>query len=128
MSEEDPYFYTLNLAHVNIEDEVLDNQAFRRVAQVTPHMELTYYSISKEDACIPEEIHPNTTQFIQVEAGRGYALLDGVRQELRANSTLLVYPGIKHEIVMQGSEPLKLYSIYAPPVHEPGLVQQRRPH
>lgn len=126
MSREDPYLSVQTFALGDIERETLDNQDFRRVAHVTPHMELTYYSINKTDARIPEEIHPSTTQFIRVEAGRGYALLDDMRKELRPDTYLIVFPGTRHEIVMEGSAPLKLYSIYAPPVHPVGLVQQRR--
>jgi len=126
MSREDPYLSVQTFALGDIERETLDNQDFRRVAHRTPDMELTYYSINKADAHIPEEIHPSTTQFIRVEAGRGYALLDDMRKELRPDTYLIVFPGTRHEIVMEGSAPLKLYSIYAPPVHPVGLVQQRR--
>lgn len=35
-------------------------------------------------------------------------------------------PGVVHDVVNLGSEPLKLYTIYAPPNHLPGRVQRTK--
>ena len=39
---------------------------------------------------------------------------------------MLVPAGARHNIVNTGSEPLKLYTLYAPPNHRDGVVHHTR--
>lgn len=32
------------------------------------------------------------------------------------------------DVVVSGDEPLKMYSVYAPPEHEPGFIQINKPN
>ena len=58
--------------------------------------------------------------------GRGEAVLDGVRTAIQAGYAVVVPAGTRHNIINTGSEPLKLYTIYAPPNHRDGVVHHTR--
>ncbi|MEO8310911.1 MAG: cupin domain-containing protein [Caldimonas sp.] len=64
-------------------------------------------------------------QFFRVEQGTGEVVLDGVRTAIRAGFAVLVPAGANHNI-NTGSEPLKLYTLYAPPNHRDGVVHATR--
>jgi mannose-6-phosphate isomerase-like protein (cupin superfamily) len=74
---------------------------------------------------IGAEIH-TLDQFFRVEEGSGVAVIDGARTEIRAGFAVVVPAGAKHNIVNTGSDPMKLYTLYAPPNHRDGLVHRTR--
>ncbi|HMP28365.1 MAG TPA: cupin domain-containing protein [Saprospiraceae bacterium] len=111
-------------SHLNIENETLKNTDYRRVIYTVPkNMQLVLMSIPKGKD-IPSEIHPHTTQFIRIEKGLGIATIDGKEYGLGDGIELIIPPGFKHRIQNVGKTPLKLYTIYTPPEHRAGLVQQ----
>ena len=74
---------------------------------------------------IGAEVH-KLDQFFRVEQGTGEAVLDGVRTPLQAGYAVIVPAGAKHNIINTGTEPLKLYTLYAPPNHRDGVVHHTR--
>jgi mannose-6-phosphate isomerase-like protein (cupin superfamily) len=74
---------------------------------------------------IGAEVH-KLDQFFLVEEGSGQAVLDGVKTAIRAGFAVLVPAGARHNIVNTGTEPLKLYTLYAPPNHRDGVVHHTR--
>jgi mannose-6-phosphate isomerase-like protein (cupin superfamily) len=69
----------------------------------------------KED--IGEETH-TLDQFIRVEAGRGVAILDGVKHNISDGFAIVIPSGTKHNIINNSdAEELKLYTLYSPPEH-----------
>jgi mannose-6-phosphate isomerase-like protein (cupin superfamily) len=74
---------------------------------------------------IGAEVH-RLDQFFRVEQGTGEAVIDGVRNPLKAGYAVIVPAGAKHNIVNTGTEPLKLYTLYAPPNHRDGVVHYTR--
>jgi mannose-6-phosphate isomerase-like protein (cupin superfamily) len=64
---------------------------------------------------IGAEIH-KVDQFFRVEEGSGEAVLNGVRTAIHAGFAIIVPAGTNHNIINTGSAPLKLYTIYAPPI------------
>lgn len=110
----------------NIEKLTLENTDYRRVIDTSQQSQLVLMSVEPEEG-IPEEIHEHTTQFVRVESGLGYVLLDGMQHDLGKyqNDFVLVHAGTRHEFVVVGTEPLKLYSIYSPPHHPRGLIEKR---
>ena len=80
----------------------------------------------KPNEDIGEEVH-QLDQFIRVEAGEGSAILDGVTHELKDGFAIVVPKGTLHNIVNTSStEPMKLYTIYAPPNHKDGTVHETK--
>jgi mannose-6-phosphate isomerase-like protein (cupin superfamily) len=104
----------------DIEKETLANENFRKVLYTASYMQLVVMSIPPGEE-IGEEVH-GQDQFIRVEAGEGKAVLDGAEHALKDDSATVVPAGTKHNIINSGSEPLKLYTIYATPHHEDGVV------
>ena len=108
----------------NIESIVDKNDAFRRVIYTAKNCQLVVMALKpKED--IGEEVHA-LDQFFRIEEGTGEAVLDGVHTPISAGFVVLVPAGTKHNIINTGSDPLKVYTLYAPPNHRDGVVHQTR--
>lgn len=109
----------------NIEEEALENEAFRKVLYTSAYMQLVVMSIpAGED--IGEETH-GQDQFIRVEEGEGKAILDGVEHVLSDGYAVVIPASTLHNIInTSASEPLKLYSLYAPPHHADGTVHETK--
>ncbi len=109
----------------NIEKESLENEYFRKVLYTDERLQLVVMSLKpKED--IGEEVH-QLDQFIRVEKGEGKAILDGEESELKDGSAVIVPSGTKHNIINTSStNPLKLYTLYAPPNHKDGTIHRTK--
>ena len=108
----------------DIESIVDKNDAFRRVIYTAKNCQLVAMALKpKED--IGEEVH-TLDQFFRIEEGTGEAVLDGVRTPISAGFVVLVPAGTTHNIINTGSDPLKVYTLYAPPNHRDGVVHQTR--
>lgn len=108
----------------DIEGLANTNEAFRRVLYTAKYCQLVVMAL-KVGGEIGEEVH-TLDQFFRVETGQGEAVLDGVRTTLRAGFAVVVPAGTTHNIINTGAVPLKLYTLYSPPNHRDGLVQQTR--
>jgi len=78
------------------------------------------------------EVHPNVDQFLRIEDGQGLVQM-GVsrdhltfRQPVFDDSAIFIPAGTWHNVTNTGHQPLKLYSIYAPPNHPHGTVHQTK--
>lgn len=108
----------------DIEEIAVKNEEFRRVLYTAQHCQLVVMALkSKEE--IGAEVH-KLDQFFRVEEGSGEAVLDGVRTEIHAGFAVVVPAGTNHNIVNTGSVPMKLYTLYAPPNHQDGVVHHTR--
>lgn len=108
----------------DIESIATGNNDFRRVLHTARNCQLVVMSLKPQED-IGVEVH-KLDQFFRVEAGRGEAELDGVRTAIEAGYAVIVPAGAKHNIINTGSEPLKLYTLYAPPNHRDGVVHHTR--
>ncbi len=110
----------------NIERDTLANEDYRRVLFTGPNTQLVLMTLRPEDE-IGLEAHGGHDQFIRVEAGTGYVELDGERHELRDGSAVVIPSGTRHNVVNSSpTEPLRLYTLYSPPEHPEGTVQQTK--
>ena len=77
---------------------------------------------------IGEEVHENLDQFFRFEKGEGKVVLEGEESAVRDGFVLVVPAGTKHNIInTSSSEPLKLYTIYSPPNHADGKINETKP-
>ncbi|PJE94473.1 cupin domain-containing protein [Streptomyces carminius] len=112
---------------LDIERATLANDTFRTALWTGKQMQLTVMSIDPGGE-IGLEVHPDRDQFLRVEAGRGRVLMGQEKdrldfdEEVRADWVVLVPAGSWHNVLNTGDEPLKLYSLYAPPEHPHGTV------
>jgi mannose-6-phosphate isomerase-like protein (cupin superfamily) len=121
-----PYPYA-----VNIEEETLHNKFFRSALWTGNHLQLTLMCINPGEE-IGLEIHPDTDQFLRLEQGRGVVVMGERRERLdfrknvHENYAIFVPAGTWHNLINTGREPIKLYSIYAPPAHPHGTIHKTR--
>lgn len=117
---------------INIEKATTQNDTYRTALWTGEHFQLTLMSIDIGDD-IGLEVHPNTDQFIRIEQGNGLVEMGDSKdnlyfeEEAEDNYAIVVPAGKWHNITNTGDKPLKVYVIYAPPVHPHGTVQKTNP-
>ncbi len=111
---------------VDIEELTLGNENFRTTAWTGKYMQMTLMTIQPGDD-IGLEVHEDHDQFLRIEQGLATVLMGDSEESLESwdagdDFAIFVPAGKWHNIVNTGDEPLKLYSIYAPPEHAHGTV------
>ena len=109
----------------DIERETLDNDTFRTVVFTGESLQLTVMSIEPGSE-IGEETHEGHDQFIRIERGSARVVLGDDTHEAGEDWAIVVPSGVRHNVINTGSEPLRLYSLYAPPEHAPGTVHRTK--
>lgn len=107
----------------NLETLTIRNKNYRKVLHTTNNMQLVLMSLLPDEE-IGAETHEKTTQFIRVESGKARAIVKNKVFYLKAGDFITIPPKNKHNIINNGDEPLKLYTIYTPPQHPRDLVQK----
>lgn len=110
----------------NIEKDTIENANYRKVLFTTDNLQLVVMSLKPKEE-IGMETHADGSQFIRVEKGKGQAIINGKEHDLSDGISIIIPSGAKHNIINTGEDDLKLYTIYAPPEHEDGLVQKTKP-
>lgn len=114
---------------VDIEKLTTDNKNFRTTEWTGEFLQMTTMSIVPGGE-IGIEIHKDTDQFLRIETGKARVLMGKTQenlsfeQEAKDDDGIFIPSGYWHNILNIGSEPLKLYSIYAPPHHPVGTVHE----
>ena len=112
----------------DIEQETKDNTDYRSVAWSGRYLQVTLMSIPP-GSDIGLEAHPETDQFLRLDAGKGRVQMGPKKDDLSFDRQVsdgwcvLVPAGTWHNITNTGTEPMQLYTIYAPAHHKPGIVQ-----
>ncbi|WP_236785114.1 cupin domain-containing protein [Alteribacter salitolerans] len=116
---------------VDIEEITKQNDTFRTALWTGEHLQLTLMSIGVGED-IGLEVHPDVDQFLRIEEGEGLVQMgdseDNLTFETRASSDYAIFvpAGKWHNLTNTGDEPLKLYTIYAPPEHPFGTVHETK--
>jgi len=105
----------------NIEQLTTGNMHFRRVVYTGKHLQLVLMTLKPGEE-IGAEVHEGHDQFFRVESGTGEVIIDGDRRPIADDDAIIVPAGARHNVVNTGSEPLQLYTLYAPPEHRDGVV------
>ena len=105
----------------NIAKEAQHNDAFRRVLFSTDHVQVVVMSL-KPGEDIGSEVHQHTDQILTFVEGFVLAEVDGATQNVGPGDIVIVPAGLWHNFTNVGEGPVKLYTIYGPPNHEPGTV------
>ncbi len=112
----------------DIENATRDNTAYRTVAWTGKYLQVTLMSIPPGES-IGLEVHPDTDQFLRLDAGRGRCVMGPAEDDLTFEQdvedgwSIQVPAGSWHDVVNTGDEDLRLYAVYAPVHHAPGIVQ-----
>ncbi len=116
---------------VNIDDAALQNNNFRTALWTGQHLQVTLMSIGVGED-IGLENHPNLDQFLRIEQGRGVVQMGddpnnlNFQRNVEEDFAIVIPAGKWHNLTNTGNEPLKLYSIYAPPQHPKGTVHKTK--
>lgn len=104
-----------------IEEATLANINFRTVVYTAKFCQVVLMSLLPGEE-IGEEVHEGD-QFFRFEKGEGRVIIDGTAHDVRDGSAVVVPAGARHNVInTSASEPLKLYTIYAPPHHRDRVV------
>lgn len=120
----DPYVF-------DIEEATKKNRNFRTTVWTGEFLQLTLMSIPVNED-IGLEIHRDHDQFIKIEDGKGIVKMGNSRNDLyfqrkiKDDYAIFIPAGMWHNVINTGSKPLKLYSIYAPPEHNPGTIHKTK--
>jgi mannose-6-phosphate isomerase-like protein (cupin superfamily) len=112
----------------NIEDATKANRNYRSVAWSGRYFQVTLMSIPV-GGDIGLEAHPETDQFLRLEAGSGKVQMGSTKDNLTFEKDvsngwcILVPAGTWHNITNIGATPMQVYAIYAPAHHTPDKVQ-----
>ena len=109
----------------DIESLTLGAADFRRVVYTGRGMQLVLMALHPGEE-IGEEVHEDRDQFFRIEQGTGEVWIDGVRTRVESDWAFIVPSGARHNVKNIGQEPLKLYTIYAPPEHAEGTVHRTK--
>lgn len=108
---------------INIEEETLNSDNFRKVLYTAKHSQLVLMSLKPKEE-IGMEVHEENDQFFRFEKGQGKCIIDGNESELSDGVAVVVPAGAEHNIInTSDSEELKLYTIYSPAHHQDGVVR-----
>lgn len=111
---------------IDIEQKTLDNPYFREVLYTAPNLQLVVMTLQPGED-IGLETHDEGDQFFRVEAGEGEAWLNGERYPLHDGSIVVIPAGVEHNISNTSeNEPLRVYTLYAPPEHPDGTLHKTK--
>ncbi|MCW2922414.1 MAG: cupin [Thermoleophilia bacterium] len=112
----------------DLEQATVENENYRAIAWSGKYLQVSLMSI-EPGSSIGLEVHPETDQFIRLDAGQGVAKMGPSKDQLEWEQAVtdgwcvMVPAGMWHDIVNTGDDPMQLYTVYAPVHHAPGIVQ-----
>lgn len=115
----------------DIEKATTENTHYRVVAWTGTYLQVTLMAIPVGES-IGLEAHPETDQFLRLDAGRGRVRMGPSKDELTFERdvadgwSIQVPAGTWHDVENTGDVPLRLYAVYAPVHHAAGIVQTTR--
>ncbi len=106
----------------NIEDLTEENASFRRVLYTGPNLQLVLMSLLPGED-IGMEVHGDTDQFFRFEEGEGKVIINETEYQVTDDDAVVVPAGSQHNVInTSATEPLRFYTVYAPPHHKDGTV------
>lgn len=112
----------------DLESATTDNADYRLVAWSGRCLQVTLMSIPV-GGDIGLEAHPQTDQFLRLDAGNGRVQMGAAKDRLTFERDVsdgwcvMVPAGTWHNITNTGTTPMQLYTVYAPAHHRPDAVQ-----
>jgi mannose-6-phosphate isomerase-like protein (cupin superfamily) len=112
----------------DIEAATKENTNYRSVAWSGRYLQVTLMSIPA-GGDIGLEAHPDTDQFLRLDAGSGRVQMGAAKDRLTFEKDVsngwcvLVPAGTWHNITNTGATPMQVYTIYAPVHHAADQVQ-----
>lgn len=109
----------------NLEHLAATNQDYRRVLFTGPHQQLVLMTLQPGEE-LGEEVHAGVDQFLRIELGSGEVVINGNLTPVSEGAGVMVPAGMRHTLRNTGTQRLRLYTLYAPPVHPAGTVHRTK--
>jgi mannose-6-phosphate isomerase-like protein (cupin superfamily) len=92
---------------VNLDDIEVQPESYADYRPIfeTSRLNVTHVRIHPGET-VPAHTHDDEDQVYHVVSGTGFVILDGVRTDVRAGSSVLIALGTEHEITNTGTAPL----------------------
>lgn len=110
---------------IDLKEAAKENDFYRKVLFTGANSQLVIMSLEPGEA-IGLESHP-ADQFLYVVDGEGLAVVGGSEEDFEKGDAIYIPAGEAHNVVNTGDEALKLFTLYSPPQHPAGLVQESKP-
>lgn len=113
----------------DIETATRENRNYRTTAWTGKYLQVTLMSI-EPGSSIGLEVHPETDQFLRLDAGQGRCVMGPSKDDLTFQQdvsdgwAIQVPAGVWHDVINTGDEPMQVYAVYAPSHHAQGIVQE----
>jgi mannose-6-phosphate isomerase-like protein (cupin superfamily) len=101
------------------------NEDFRQVLFTAPHSQLVAMTLQPGDE-IGREVHTEDQLFFFVSGGPAGVTLGDESHLLGSHSVVVVAAGTEHNVRNEGSQPLRLLTVYAPAHHPDRTVHRTR--
>lgn len=111
--------------HANVVQASRANTFYRRVIFTGPRTQLVLMTIPPGED-VGEEQHRKVEQLLFCAAGSGRSLVNGIDRPFEPGDVIVLPPGVRHNVVNNGAEPLQIYTVYSPPNHLPGRAQRTK--
>jgi mannose-6-phosphate isomerase-like protein (cupin superfamily) len=109
---------------VNVKKAAKENDFFRKVLFTAKKSQLVLMALQPHEE-IGAEVH-EVDQILYVVDGEGKVVLDGADQEFEKGMIVVVPAGVKHNVINTDDEPMKLFTVYAPPQHAAGTIHRTK--
>jgi mannose-6-phosphate isomerase-like protein (cupin superfamily) len=109
----------------DLDERTEQNDDFRHVVFTGAKMQLVLMTLLPGEE-IGEETHAGTDQFFRLEQGHGEVVMNGRTTPIHDDFGFVVPAGTRHNVRNTGREPMKLYTIYAPPQHADGTIHHTK--
>ncbi len=102
-----------------------ENDQFRKVVMTGDKMQVVLMAIPEGEE-IGAETHEGHDQVLIFVEGTGKAKIGKTVTPVGEGHLSFVPSGVHHNFVNDGRGPLKLYTLYSPPEHDPGLEHRTK--
>ena len=110
----------------NVEQLTLENENFREVLYTAQHLQLVLMTLKPGEE-IGLEVHEGGDQFFRFERGEGKVIVNETEYAVGDGDSVIVPAGAQHNVIKTSeTDALRLYTIYAPPHHQDGVVRATR--
>lgn len=107
----------------NLEELTLANTNFRQVLYTAKDCQLVLMSLLPGEE-IGLETHEEGDQFFRFEEGSGQVIIDETVYTVSDGDAVIIPMGARHNVINTSeTEPLRLYTLYAPPHHKDGVIR-----
>ncbi len=106
---------------LDIKNKTKHNDNFRQVLHTGEHSQIVAMSLAVGED-IGFEVHETADQILFFVGGLGSVIINEELRLVEKNDVVFVPAGANHNVANAGDEPVKLFTVYAPPTHKDGTV------